>query len=67
MNTKIDDSRVAAVDPEYYWQPLVTVPLGAKVLLLTHGEVAVIGKVGTHDQKYYRAWAPLPKIPRDMK
>jgi hypothetical protein len=47
------------------WQPLETVPLGHKMLLLTDGGTAVIGVypggVG------YVAWAPLPKRPDWLK
>lgn len=41
-------------------------PRGAKMLLLTEGRIAVIGKIGS-DTKGYIAWAPLPDVPSHMK
>ena len=41
-------------------------PRGSKMLLLTDGRVAVIGKVGS-DTRGYIAWAPLPDVPKHVK
>lgn len=43
--TRLDNTRTAAVDPDYYWRPIATAPLGAKLQLLTLGGVAVHGKL----------------------
>lgn len=55
------DGKVA-VDPHYYWQPLDTCPVSAKVQLLTVGGVAVYGQY-IKGQQGYLGWAPLPKRP----
>lgn len=57
------------VDPDYYWRPISTVPLGKKVQLLTAGGVAIHGILTLKDIKegWYKGWTPLPKIPEDMK
>jgi len=48
------------------FQPLATMPRGHKCILLTRGGVAVIG-VLTNDAGGYVAWAPLPRIPPEIK
>jgi len=57
--------KTAVVDDSYFWQPMATCPLSRKVQLLTLGGVAVYGQ---YDGKAasWRAWAPLPKIPKGM-
>ena len=65
--TRLDSTRTAAVDQGYFWQPLDTCPLGAKVQLLTIGNVAVYGKLDGKNRSGYRAWAPLPKVPNHLK
>lgn len=54
-----------AVDPNYYWRPMSTCPLGTKVQLLTKGGIATHGKVGEslgcfHPDSF-DGWTPLPK------
>lgn len=58
--------KVAVVDDEYFWQPMSTCPLSKKVQLLTNGGVAVYGSYDGKN-KSWMAWAPLPKIPEEMK
>ena len=48
------------VDHNYYWQPIETCPIGAKVQLLTDGGIAVYGKL-TPKSTGFEGWAPLPK------
>lgn len=57
------------VDPEYFWRPIITAPLGVKVQLLTQGGVAIHGRLTLKDIKdgWYKGWTPLPKIPESMK
>lgn len=63
---KLAADRTVAVDPNYYWQPLETCPVSAKVQLLTTGGVAVYGQY-VRGNKGYLGWAPLPKKPEWMK
>ena len=44
MTVKLTSDRAAAVDQDYFWQPLKTCPVSAKVQLLTSGGVAVYGQ-----------------------
>ena len=64
--TKIDSSGAAAVDPDYFWQPMTTCPRGVKVQLLGKGGVAMYGNYNGKDQ-FYTHWAPLPKLNREKK
>lgn len=50
----------AAVDLDYYWQPIETCPHQTKVQLLTIGGIAIYGKWNGKDD-FYTHWAPLPK------
>lgn len=62
----LDSTKSASVDPDYFWRPMNTCPLGVKVQLLNDGGVAVHGKwAGKDDQ--WRGWTPLPKIPGWMR
>ncbi len=67
MTVKPDSTKTAAVDQGYYWQPMATCPLGAKVQLLNQGNVAVYGKATAKTLSDWKAWAPLPKIPNDLR
>lgn len=62
LNIKPD----VVVDNDYYWLPLHHCPLGRKVLLLTDGDVAILGiyKPGMTGAK---AWCPLPKKPEWLR
>lgn len=66
MTIRETTDKVAVVDTDYFWQPMATCPLSRKVQLLTSGGVAVYG---SYDGKNatWQAWAPLPKIPKEMK
>lgn len=65
MTVKITSDKAAAVDQDYYWRPLDTCPLGAKVQLLTQGGIAVYGQY-SRGAPGYLGWAPLPKRPEWM-
>lgn len=62
--TQLDSTGVAAVDQNYFWQPIKTCPLGVKVQLLGKGGVAMYGQYNGRD-KFYSHWAPLPKLPKE--
>lgn len=62
--TRTDSTRTAAVDPDYYWRPMSTCPVGSKVQLLNAGGVAVYGR-WNGKETHWQGWAPLPKIRRD--
>jgi len=57
------------VDPDYYWRPIGTAPVGAKVQLLTAGGVAIHGRLSAKDirEGWYKGWTPLPKRPKGME
>jgi len=61
----IDSTQTAVVDPNYYWQPMDTCPIGAKVQLLNRGGVACHGKWSGKDD-HWLGWTPLPKRPEWM-
>ena len=56
----------AVVDQTIEWQPLETCRPGAKVLLLTDGNVAILGSYRPGDPGI-KGWSPLPNIPEWMK
>jgi len=57
----------AVVDAEYFWQPIRTCPLGVRVQLLNRAGIASTGKIGGNRDGWWVGWAPLPKIPPDIK
>ena len=61
---RLDKSGTAAVDHNYFWQPIVTCPRGAKVQLLGKGGVAMYGSYHGKET-FYTHWAPLPKLKRE--
>lgn len=63
--TKLDKSGTVAVDTNYYWRSMDTCPRGVKVQLLGGGGVAMYGQYNGKDT-FYKAWAPLPKIPKEL-
>lgn len=66
MTVRVTTDRAAAVDTDYYWRPMQTCPTSVKVQLLGQGGVAVYGSWdGKTD--WWRGWAPLPKIPKEMR
>jgi len=66
MTTQIDSTGKAAVDHNYFWQPIETCPRGVKCQLLGAGGVAMYGQYNGKDP-FYVAWAPLPKLKRDSQ
>ena len=66
MNVTLTNDKAAVVDRDYFWRPLETCPLGAKVQLLTLGGIAVYGQYH-RGAKGYLGWAPLPKRPEWMR
>ena len=62
MTVKLTSDKAAAVDQTYYWRPMQTCPLSAKVQLLGKGGVAVYGVYDGHSD-WWQGWAPLPKKP----
>jgi hypothetical protein len=66
VSVKLSSDKTVAVDQAYYWRPMQTCPVSAKVQLLGRGGVAVYGAWdGKSD--WWRGWAPLPKVPNDWK
>ena len=62
--TTIDSTGAAAVDQNYFWQPIETCPRGVKVQLLGKGGVAMYGQCSVRDT-FYTHWAPLPKLKKE--
>jgi hypothetical protein len=62
---RIDNSGAAAVDYNYFWQPIATCPRGVKVQLLGSGGVALYGQFNGKDS-FYTHWAPLPKLRKEQ-
>lgn len=62
--TTIDSTGAAAVDQNYFWQPISTCPRGVKVQLLGKGGVAMYGQYSVRDT-FYTHWAPLPKLKKE--
>ena len=56
---QVDSSGEAAVDKDYFWQPMATCPQGVKVQLLGAGGVAVYSTYVGKDL-FWQGWAPLP-------
>ena len=59
--TRLDKTGTVAVDPDYFWQPIETCPLGVKVQLLGVGGVATYGQYCGKDE-FFTHWCPLPKL-----
>lgn len=57
----------AKVDPDYFWQPIKTCPLGVKVQLLNRAGIASTGKLAGNKDNWWIGWAPLPKIPPEIQ
>lgn len=57
----INNDRTAAVSDVQSWLPIDSeTPKGVKIQLLTSGGVATYGHY--HGEKFWKGWAPLPKI-----
>jgi hypothetical protein len=61
---KIDSTGTAAVDPNYYWQPIDTCPIDVKVQLLGDG-VAHYGVYKGLSYGFWTHWAALPVLKKD--
>lgn len=62
MTIQLSKDGVAVVDTDYYWQPIETCPMSAKVQLLSRHGVAVYGSYhGNNEDNFWTHWAPLPK------
>lgn len=66
-SVKRDSTQSALVDPNYYWLPIASCPSGSRVQLLSRSGIASIGKFTSNRDGWWIGWAPLPKIPSDMK
>lgn len=66
MGVRETADKAAVVDEEYFWRPMDSCPLSRKVQLLTDGGVAVYG-LYDGKSKGWMAWAPLPKVPKELK
>lgn len=64
MKHQTSSDGAAAVDPNYYWQPIATCPRWVKVQLLGKSGVAVYS-VYTPKDKFWTHWAALPKLKKD--
>jgi hypothetical protein len=67
MTHTINKDQTVAVAIDYYWLPInMDTPRGVKIQLLGIGGVAAYG-IYDGKNKFWRAWAPMPKIPEYMK
>ena len=57
----------AKVDPNYFWQSIETCPTGERVQLLNRAGIASTGKMVGNKDGWWVGWAPLPKIPVEIK
>jgi hypothetical protein len=57
----------AKVDPNYFWQLIETCPTGERVQLLNRAGIASTGKMVGNKDGWWVGWAPLPKIPAEIK
>lgn len=53
------------VDDAFVLQPMNTVPLHRKVILMNPGGVLVFGTVTEANKSDWKYWAPLPVKPRE--
>jgi hypothetical protein len=63
----MDSLPTVIVDPDYYWRPISTCPSGSKVQLLNRAGIASSGTLESNRDGWFIAWAPLPKIPPEIK
>lgn len=57
---KLNKTQDVVVSLNYHYMPMRTCPVGAKVILLGDG-VGIVGSWNGRD-KFWRGWAPMPKI-----
>jgi hypothetical protein len=65
MTSQLDSTGVAAVDHNYFWQPIDTCPRGVKVQLISKRDGVAIYGTFSPKQSHFDYWAPLPKFERD--
>ena len=65
MNFRVNKDRAVAVATDYFWQHMDSCPRGVKIQLLGIGGVASYG-VWDGKNRFWSAWAPLPKKPEWM-
>ena len=66
MTSHTPSGHPVAVDRTYYYQPMASCPRGQKVTLLTQYGIATHGQFDGKDTQFI-GWAPLPKVPSEMK
>ena len=64
--TQLDSTGTTAIDPNYFWQPIETCPLGVKVQLNSPAGVATYGTLSSKDN-FWSHWAPLPKMKKEKQ
>lgn len=62
MQAKISSDGMAAVDPNYFWQPINTCPTGRKVQLINRALGCAAYGVYSAKDTFWTHWAPLPKF-----
>lgn len=67
MTIRTDSTRAAVVDHDYHWQPITSCPSGMRVQLLSRSGIATVGRFTTNKDGWWIGWAPLPKIPPQIK
>jgi len=66
MTHTINTEKTVAVATDYYWQPMDSCPRGVKIQLLGIGGVASYAAWDGRN-RFWQAWAPLPKKPEWLK
>lgn len=62
-----ENTQLEAVGGEAFWRYEEPAPLGEKLLLLTVGGIAVIGKWASQRGDLYLAWSYLPKRNKEQE
>jgi hypothetical protein len=57
---------VTATSSEFNYD-MGAAPIGGKLIVLNHGNVATFAILSSENKKYFKAWAPMPRIQQDMK
>jgi len=67
MTYTLNSDKTVAVAPDYWWLPInQNTPRGVKIQLLGIGGVAAYGEWDGRN-RFWQAWAPLPKKPEWLK
>ena len=68
MTSQIDSTGAAAVDHNYFWQPIdENTPRNAKLQLIGSSGVAMYGILSNGRERFFTHWAPLPKMKKEKK